>query len=354
MSKKTSNNSQAIQQQANLWLTRLNRGLSKTEKQQLIAWINQDKAHYSALKKISVLWGDIGTKHELNGLFAAKVSKPSQYISQGFLAAGIVAIALLVSNLLHDINYLWSSPQQALTQAPSYQKYRSQFGEIKHLQLADGSTVELNSNTVIEVMYSTLQRKITLIRGEAKFDVAKDPNRPFTVVTGHNAFTALGTIFNVQRDDISSAQLLVKEGHVLVAKADTPVNALLEAISENQSLSASTARSNRSILSAGEKIVISNNISAATQVLSEQEIQQELAWQQGILIFDGEPLQRVLREVQRYNDVEFLPIDEKLAKLKVSGYFKTQDLQALLQALHYNFAIESKQVANNTYALKQA
>jgi len=352
---KTPNDKKSVQEQANLWITRLDKGLSRAEKQHLIAWINQDKAHYAAIKKISFLWSDISTKHELNGLFAQKPEKNTQsdYLMKGFLAAGLVSVALLASSLLHDVNKIWLSPQQNITQQPVYQKFSSQYGEQKQVTLDDGSVVKLNTNTLIEVAYSKLQRKITLIRGEAKFDVAKDKSRPFTVISGHSSFTALGTIFNVQRDNISSVELLVKEGQVLVAKANVPVSKLLNAISSSQKTTVQQLTPNNNIIFAGEKVAIASGVNSTKKSLSAQEVKQELSWQQGVLIFDGEPLKQVLKEVQRYNAIKFLPIDTEMAKLQVSGYFKTNDIHGLLQSLHYNFSITAKEVAANTYTLSR-
>lgn len=357
MTTETLNDNKSVQEQANLWITRLDKGLSRTEKQQLIAWINQDESHYNALKRISFLWSDLATKHELSGLFSHQQETKSKndYLMKGLLALGLTCVALLTANLFSDVNKIWSNSPHQLNSAYAYQQYTSEYGEQKQVTLDDGSTVDLNTNTVIEVAYSKLQRKITLIRGEAKFDVSEDKNRPFTVVSGHNSFTALGTIFNVQRGNISSAELLVKEGRVLIAKADAPVEELLKVINVSEPITTSllktTSTDDDNIISAGEKVAIANHIASPAQSLSMQEIKQELAWQQGILIFDGEPLKQVLKEVQRYNTIKFMPLNSELAQLRVSGYFKSNDVNALLQSLHYNFAIDAEEVTTNTYTL---
>jgi transmembrane sensor len=284
---------------------------------------------------------------------------------KAFLVTGLVTVALLTANIFNDVNLLWPSQQRDNAKHWVYQKYSSQYGEQKQLTLNDGTIVELNTNSVIEVAYTAQQRKITLIRGEARFDVAKDKNRPFTVISGHNSFTALGTIFNVQRENINSVELLVKEGRVLVAKANIPVTKLLSAIRmSDQQLTApldpATTQQgskrvikNDNILTAGEKVAIANDISSTKQSLSTQEVKQELAWQQGMLIFDGEPLTQVLKEVQRYNQIKFTPINNELAKLRVSGYFKTNDINGLLQSLSYNFDINAQELTSNTYTLSR-
>lgn len=351
---KTSNDNKSVQAQANLWITRLDKGLSSVEKQQLIAWINQDKAHYSALQRMSSLWGDISTQHELNGLFCAKPDKKpaSDYLMKGCLAASIFFVAILTTNLANDINQLWQDPKNASSQHLAYQTFSTQFGQQKEITLTDGSSIKLNTNTVIEVAYSALQRKITLIRGEAKFDVAKDHNRPFTVISGQNSFTALGTIYNVQRDNNHDMELLVKEGRVLVSKANTSRTVLLDAIKSSQSTV--THQKLMNIVTAGEKLAITKQSLNAKQTLSDSAIEKELAWQQGMLIFDGEPLSQVLSEVQRYNSVSFMPIADDIADLKISGYFKSNDINGLLQSLNYNFAIDYQKVSNNTFSLNRA
>ncbi len=351
----TSNDNKSVQEQANLWITRLDKGLSSVEKQQLVAWINQDKAHYSSLRRMSSLWGDISTQHELNGLFGAKQEKKpaSDYFMKSCLAASIFSVAILTANLASNINQLWQGPKASVSQQLTYQTFSTQFGQQKTITLTDGSTIKLNTNTIIEVAYSDLQRKITLIRGEAKFDVAKDNSRPFTVISGENAFTALGTIYNVQRDNSHNMELLVKEGRVLVSKANTSRTVLLAAIKNSQSRPLVSSEKVNNIVTAGEKLAVVDENSSTKQILSIADMEKELAWQQGMLIFDGESLSHVLSEVQRYNSVKFMPISHDIAKLKISGYFKSNDINGLLKSLNYNFAINYQKINNNTFALSR-
>jgi transmembrane sensor len=355
MISETSNDNKSVQEQANLWITRLDKGLSSVEKQQLVAWINQDKAHYSSLHRMSSLWGDISTQHELNGLFGAKQEKKpaSDYLMKGCLAASIFSVAILSVNLASDISHLWQGPKASISQQLTYQKFSTQFGQQKEITLTDGSTIKLNTNTIIEVAYSSLQRKITLIRGEAKFDVAKDSNRPFTVISGENAFTALGTIYNVQRDNSRNMELLVKEGRVLVSKANTSRTVLLDTIKSSQSRTLTASEKVHDIVTAGEKLAIIDESQSTKQTLSIAAMEKELAWQQGMLIFDGESLSQVLSEVQRYNSVKFMPIDKNIADLKISGYFKSNDINGLLKSLSYNFAINYQKINNNTFVLSR-
>jgi transmembrane sensor len=88
-----------------------------------------------------------------------------------------------------------------------------QIGLIERRTLEDGSIVELNRGAELRVSFSTGERHIELSRGEAHFQVAKDPNRPFTVRAGTVTVRAIGTAFNVQRRT-ASVDVLVTEGTV--------------------------------------------------------------------------------------------------------------------------------------------
>ena len=330
----TSNDNKSVQERANFWITRLDKGLSSTEKQQLIAWINQDEAHYLALRRMYSLWGDITAQHELTGLFDANLNKKPHrdYFMKGSLAASIFAIAMLTVNLTSDLGKLWQTPQQTSNQHLAYQSFNTQFGQQKQITLTDGSKVTLNTNSIIEVAYSDQQRKVTLLRGEAKFDVAKDAQRPFTVIAGESAFTALGTIYNVQRNNSQDMELLVEEGKVLVSEVNTSRATLLKAITQAH-IEPKSSMIKDDVVIAGEKLAIVEQELTTKQNLTQAEIEKELAWQQGMLIFNGEPLTKVLSEIERYNTIKFTPVAKNIADLKVSGYFKSNDINGLLQSL---------------------
>jgi transmembrane sensor len=349
MISETLNDAKSVQEQANLWITRLDKGLSSAEKQHLVAWMNQDKAHYNAIQRMSSLWGDIGVQHDLNGLFDSKSAKKSHtdYLMKFSLAASIMFVALLSASLFTDVNQLWKLTLSPAADTPQYQKFRTHYGQQKTFTLADNTIMVLNTNTIIEVAYSEKQRKINLIRGEANFDVAKDKTRPFTVVSGEQSFTALGTIFNVQRQSTDNIELVVNEGRVLISDTNTSVTKLLNIMHTPQA----ELSDDITVIKESEKAVITDAIVQPTIQLAKESVQKELAWKKGMLIFNGESLSNVLIEIERYNDVKFSGVNQNMAHLKVAGYFKTQDISGLLQSLDYNFGITSTRLINNEFQL---
>src|SRR3546814_14300232 len=96
--------------------------------------------------------------------------------------------------------------------------YRTVLGERRVVTLADGSTVSLDAASEVRVAYSERARELALVRGQARFDVAHDPRRPFAVQARDQRVVAPGTAFNV---DLFGPQVLITliEGHVPVLDA---------------------------------------------------------------------------------------------------------------------------------------
>ena len=337
-----------IQEQACLWISRMDHGLSSTEKQELTIWINQDKSHHKMLLAMASSWDDISVLKELNGLFPIEKvpNKPRSKMFTGVIAASLLLVSLVGVNLLKSHSFLMFSEQASVVKT---QTFKTRIGEQTSFTLSDGSIIQLNTNSIVTVAYTPYQRQLTLIRGEANFEVAKDKERPFTVKAGQQSFTALGTIFNVQKDNEQAMELLVTEGKVLITRAIEPLENITQAFKNPTS-----AHLPGSVVISGEKSVIANNQVTPASKISSDNAQRDLAWQQGILIFEGEPLDQVLNEVSRYTRTRFTLSNDELSSLKVAGYFKAGDINGLLASLNSNFNINYTRVSNNTIVLTSA
>ena len=350
----------SIQELACLWISRMDRGLTITEKKQLVAWCKQNSQHHTSLLEMASCWDDLSVLNELSALFplaqAKAASKSNKFVSIA-LAASIAIVSLISINTLVDesfLPYLPSFNEQTLSQTHTF---KTRVGEQASFTLKDGSQIKLNTNSLIEVEYSPTQRLLTLVRGEARFDVAKDKNRPFTVIVGEKSFTALGTIFNVQRNNNQLMELVVTEGKVLISKATTSVTEIKETLIQ-------ASKTNKpyiiaaTLVVSGEKAIITTNAAQTQKTpvekVSLDEIHRDLAWQQGMLIFEGEPLSIALAEVSRYTTSNFEIVDSELAKINVAGYFKAGDIDGLLASLESNFGITYSKQANGTILLSSA
>jgi transmembrane sensor len=342
--------SSEIEMQAKYWLCRIDQGLSQQERQTFIAWVNQENKHHLALHKYSLSLKTSKLLSDFNGLFPLEKtysSKQTKLFKQISLAASVLFFSLVTSEVFLNKSLL--SFFQETSTAIVYQQFSTEIGEQKKIPLPDGSTVDLNTNSLLTISFSGEHRQLNLVKGEALFDVAKDKSRPFSVTSGQQSFTALGTIFNVQKNDQNHLELIVTEGRVLIADSNESLPELTQKIGNNVQ---NTQRNN--IIVAGEKATITNKVQFAKSTLSPQVLSQELAWQKGMLIFDGESLTTVLEEIGRYTDMNFTIEDKELANIKVAGYFKAGDIETLLDSISYNFELNYTKTNYNTVLITKA
>ncbi|PKI17429.1 FecR family protein [Colwellia sp. 12G3] len=349
-----------VQELACLWISRMDRGLSNPEKKQLVDWCKQKPHHLSALLEMASYWDDLSVLNELSDLFPlaqANCQSQRNKWSAIAIAASFAIISLLGANTLVNesfLPYLPSFNEQQLTQTYTL---KTQIGEQTSFTLQDGSQIQLNTNSLIEVEYSPKHRLLTLVNGEARFDVAKDRSRPFTVTAGEKSFTALGTIFNVQKNDSLAMELVVTEGKVLITKASMPVTDIKNTLMQARTTFKSDTLEATLVVS-GEKAVITDNSPSINttpiEKVSLDQIHRDLAWQQGMLIFEGEPLSIALAEISRYTTSHFKIIDSELAEIHVAGYFKAGDIDGLLISLQSNFGINFNKSSDGTILLTSA
>jgi len=340
-----------IQEQACLWISRMDRGLSQIEQRELVAWCNQNSTHHGTLLEMASYWDDISVLNELNGLFPIeKLKRSTNNFTAIALAASIALISLFTSNALLNESFLPFLPslkEQSLTHTQTLKTF---IGEQNSFTLSDGTHIQLNTNTIVEVAYTPSFRQLTLVQGEAKFDVAKDKSRPFSVTSGGKSFTALGTIFNVQKSDNQAMELMVTEGRVLITQANEAFELIKQTLlTTNENTKPSELPG--MLVTSGEKATIVQNTETPVLKVSLDQVQRELAWQQGMLVFDGEPLSKALIEVSRYTSNRFKISDPTIANIKVSGYFKANDIDGLLASLNSNFNISYSKNANHTISL---
>ncbi|SFD18982.1 FecR family protein [Pseudoalteromonas denitrificans] len=345
------NRKQIIQEQASLWISRMDRGLSLEEKNEFSVWINQSEYHKDTLYQLAKLWDDLTVLNELSDLFPleSKTKSTQNKFIPIAIAASFIAIMFTSSAYFLDGSLF---PILSNTQKTAQIKqYQTKIGEQISFSMPDGTNVRLNTNSTIKVAYTAKHRQISLLKGEARFDVAKDKTRPFTVSTDKKSFTALGTIFNVQNTKNNELELLVTEGKVLISDTDS----ILKTTTLNDIVASFTNLSHDNlpgtVVNSGEKSVVKNNMQLITDKISLDQIQRELAWQQGMLIFDGEPLNKALLEVARYSNTQFEINDTNLSHLKISGYFKAGDIEGLLESLNENFNIIYQKSPNNIIRL---
>lgn len=181
--------------------------------------------------------------------------------------------------------------------------YATALGEQRSVLLSDGTLITLNTATEIEVHLTEARRLVYLNEGEALFDVARDPKRPFDVLAGDTTIRAVGTQFNVDRR-AQHTTVTVVEGKVLVE--ETPVAA------------------------AERVIVTAARVSAPERLASVAPV---TAWTRRQLVFDRRPLGEVAEEFNRYNRRHILIENENLRQQEVTGVFQANDPESFMTFL---------------------
>ncbi len=265
------------------------------------AWCAESPAHQQAFVEARRLW-------QLSGHLQAPVIRRRQTWPWATAAVLLIALGLgLVRQQAWDADY------------------RTAPGEQQRIELADGSHILLDSDSALDVSLHDNRRAITLRKGEALFEVAHDPKRPFQVQAGDLSATALGTIYAVRRQS-NGVQVTVAQGRVAVnAQHDTLT------------------------LGAGEQVDWQAGI---FQEKHKIDTGKALAWQHGRLVFEMAPLADVLAELQRYRPGYLLIGDDSLRTLKVSGTFRLDRLDDALATLEQAFPLRIQRYTDYLLVLR--
>jgi transmembrane sensor len=196
--------------------------------------------------------------------------------------------------------------------------YATDVGGMQAVRLADGTRMELNTNTRLHAKVTDTARTVTLESGEAFFDVMHDEKRPFVVYAGNRRITDIGTRFSVFRngDDV---RITVQEGRVRVETlgSASPTAPLLA--------------------QAGRVVVAKDN---ETLVLTKcgKEIAESLSWRSGRLVFTQQTLAEAAEQFNRYN-VRQIVVEGNARKIRIGGSFKVDNVDVFVQLLHRGFGL---------------
>jgi transmembrane sensor len=196
--------------------------------------------------------------------------------------------------------------------APFEKTYATAVGATKSIKLADGTVIELNTNSKLRVSISRRQRYVWLDRGEAYFQVAHDESRPFVVTAGKRRITDLGTKF------------LVRRGHEQVEIAVSQGRVRLEAADEAHTFAPVE-------LIKGE-VVVANDKQIVVKTKTPKKLADELGWRHGVLIFDHTTLADAAREFNRYNEGKLIIEDPEVASLTIDGTFRSNNVGLFARA----------------------
>ncbi|MFC4313750.1 FecR family protein [Steroidobacter flavus] len=280
------------------WVVRLTSGqASAADVEAARAWCELSDEHRAAFERARHLWQ----------LAAPPAFRAAHTHSPVRRFATAAALALAIGLGLIVVNGHWTAD------------YRTASGQQRSITLDDGSSVRMDSGTALDVDYSPGSRNITVRAGQASFEVMPDHDRPFVVHAGKVTATAVGTVYSVRRDQ-SVTDVVVSEGVVSVTTPDD----------------------GSVYVSAGEHA----RYDLDSEVLARERtnIDNALAWQRGVLVFELAPLEDVIAELTRHHAGYIVIASPKLRRRQVSGVFQVNRLDEGLRTLSAAFDIQLTQI----------
>lgn len=336
------------------WVVKIDNGLTADQQTELTKWLEESPAHGEALVKCASMWDLLDVLSPISKLMPIEslkldqqdqFSDVEQFESKTIIAKraapfGLAATCIAAMMLLSVGLFRFVAPDVAPLETPIASEnntttldyvYKTAIGETSKVTLNDGSKLHLNADSEVWVRFSESVRQLELVNGEVFFDVAKDASKPFVVNVGEDQVTAVGTAFNIDTFRGADTQVLVTEGKVKVNRNTDAVDSMDEVYREV-------------FLTPGQSVVIAGD--DAPQLKTDQDVDALLSWRDGILVFQGEPLSTVIREISRYSSYQFKIMDDQVANVAVGGLFKAGDTQQLLLVLEQNFGVKSTQLGD--------
>lgn len=284
------------------WIGRLRSpDLNGADRQAFSRWLLRSPAHRAAFDTMADLWDGLGTLAEARDPLPTPAAASARRRVRRPL---VMAASAMAAMLLVTLAFLFGLPGQVHETAP---------GEMRTVELEDGTRVTLNTDSRLRVRYGSRQRLVRLATGgEAFFEVVADPRRPFVVESAHGRARAVGTAYSVHAREHHSL-VTVTEGRVAVTPALRPEKP-----------------SGPVEVTAGQELFVSAGAAPSTP---EPLDPQRLSWREGRLVYDDVPLTAVIDDLNRYMPQRMTISDPELARTRISAVLSIREQEAMLQAL---------------------
>lgn len=300
--------SEEVRAEAAAWIAQLHDEQRSPDLEARVhAWLRESDAHREAFNRMTRAW-------ELTGrirMRSASAPVASAWSSSRLLLQ-IAVLAVLLLLVLFGIFLSWPA-QQLITQV----------GEQRTVLLDDGTRVVLNTDTRVRVRYQAHERRVLLEHGEAAFDVARHPERPFVVVVAGREIRALGTSFMVRSVAARDFAVTLVEGQISVSP---------EGVSDDD------ARAAADVLAPGQRLTV---VGGRLEAVDQPKLSQVTAWERGRVEFDDAPLAEAAREMNRYSLQKITISDPDVARLRIGGVFRAGDSEEFVRFAIATFELHS-------------
>jgi len=331
---------EAIERIASEWLARRDsENWSSEDQQSFDAWFNQSMANRVAYWRLESTWDSTQRLKALGaGIRCDQPPPPGRWNLSPFFAQHSNDESALTAKSHARRKLSYGAMAAGLALATSFglawvllanaNRYETRVGALASLPMDDGSKVVLNTASEIKVAMTAKERRIELEQGEAFFDVARDPARPFVVVVGDKRIVAVGTKFSVRRDlsqNGDDIQVVVTEGSVQVESTD---GKSVRNMSVQPLTAGTVARANRDGLMLQKKDL--------------PEAEEALAWRSGMLVFRDSTLADAAAEFNRYNRRKIVIEDAETSGLRIMGTFRATNVDAFVRLLEQGYPVRTE------------
>lgn len=300
------------------WIARRDSGnWREADEAELQRWLDESDLRQITWLRLHRIWKETGRLNALGaGVEPGRIPEPGQWVLSPFYDSPPAN-----SESLHrpKRRTLWAVAASVLLASALFvfkgvplhgHRYSTPVGGMSSLPLPDGSKITLNTGSRIRIDLADAERRAVLEQGEAFFDVARDANRPFVVTAGDQRILVLGTKFSVRRegDDIRVA---VTEGAVQVG---------------DERLVAGT------VVRTGK---------AGVLVLKKalNEVEEELSWRSGVIVFRDDTLADAIAEFNRYTERKIEIVDPRVAEMRVAGSFQSSNAEDFVRLLEQGYSL---------------
>jgi transmembrane sensor len=254
-------------------------------------WLAENPLNQEAFETLTMLWDVAGSPMPVG-----RVRQPSRANRRQILAGTAAVVA--------------GAAAYGVYRAMTPKLLETDLGEQRSLILSDDSRLVLDSGTQVKVEFSSQRRAIQLIKGRAHFDVSKDPSRPFVVDAGDKQVIAVGTAFDVSRENGATAVVLI-EGKVAV---------------ENTGRDQPDVR----MMAPGDRLVFNKDVLVRHD---RPDIAVVTAWQNGQTVFDDVPLSEAVAMMNRYEQKPIVIADPAVGAMHISGTYRNGDAGAFVKSV---------------------
>lgn len=338
-----------IRDEARAWVIRFNQdeAPSPAEIDEFRRWVSTSSAHLVEIRRAEKLWCEADCLSELAVHELTQCSSDQERKQPAPIRLKTQSMIYSLATLLLIIPIYFAAKAQFNSDIQKNGSYATAIGQQSELILQDHSTVFLDTDSQIKIQYDDHTRKISLYKGKAYFKVAKNVQRPFEVHTSSGVIRAVGTAFTVSltQPDI---HVLVDEGIVDVARVKTETTPYNRHSDRGAGVTQPLAFTQ---LTQGDSLIF-NDQTEVVSTLNTNELQKELAWQSGLLVFNGDPLSDVINEISRYTPITIQIADPFIRQRPIGGRFRIGEIHTLLNSLEIGFGIEVTYINENHVVLK--